>query len=143
MDTEGKFEIDEEDFEGDDLNVTIKDNTLVISVRSDASVLEPGATFWYDIPVRYVKDGEWVATKVYTVVRCNHIAKETGRVWPSCGSSGYVNYKCETCGYTWRRVWVPVMDIAGTAELSQKNRPAVQMESKHIPVQTVEVPIRK
>ena len=42
-----------------------------------------------------------------------------------------------------RRVWVPVMDIAGTAELSQKNRPAVQMESKHIPVQTVEVPIRK
>lgn len=54
------------------------------------------------IPVRYVKDGEWVATKVYTVVRCNHIAKETGRVWPSCGSSGYVNYKCETCGYTWQ-----------------------------------------
>ena len=102
MDTEGKFEIDEEDFEGDDLNVTIKDNTLVISVRSDASVLEPGATFWYDIPVRYVKDGEWVATKVYTVVRCNHMAKETGRVWPSCGSSGYVNYKCETCGYTWQ-----------------------------------------
>lgn len=102
LDTEGKFEIDEEDFEGDDLNVTIKDNTLVISVRSDASVLEPGATFWYDIPVRYVKDGEWVATKVYTVVRCNHIAKETGRVWPSCGSSGYVNYKCETCGYTWQ-----------------------------------------
>ena len=102
-DTEGKFEIDEEDFKNGDLNVAIKkDNTLVISVRSDASVLEPGAAFWYDIPVRYVKNGEWVATKVYTVVRCNHIAKETGRVWPSCGSSGYVNYRCETCGYTWQ-----------------------------------------
>lgn len=102
-DTEGKFEIDEEDFKNGDLNVAIKkDNTLVISVRSDASVLEPGAAFWYDIPVRYVKNGERVATKVYTVVRCNHIAKETGRVWPSCGSSGYVNYRCETCGYTWQ-----------------------------------------
>lgn len=103
LDTEGKFEIDEEDFKNGDLNVAIKkDNTLVISVRSDASVLEPGAAFWYDIPVRYVKNGERVATKVYTVVRCNHIAKETGRVWPSCGSSGYVNYRCETCGYTWQ-----------------------------------------
>lgn len=102
QDTEGKFEIDEEDFENGDLNVAIKDNTLVISVRSDAFVLKPGATFWYDIPVRYVKNGEWVATKVYTVVRCNHIAKETGRVWPSCDGSGYVNYQCETCGYTWQ-----------------------------------------
>lgn len=102
QDTDGKFEIDEEDFENGDLNVAMKENILVISVRSNASVLEPGAAFWYDIPVRYVKNGERVATKVYTVVRCNHIAKETGRVWPSCGSSGYVNYRCETCGYTWQ-----------------------------------------
>lgn len=102
QDTEGKFEIDEEDFENGDLNVAIKDNTLVISARSDAFVLKPGAAFWYDIPVRYVKNGERVATKVYTVVRCNHIAKETGRVWPSCDGSGYVNYQCETCGYTWQ-----------------------------------------
>ena len=102
QDTDGRFEIDEEDFEDGDLNVIMKDNTLVISVRSDASVLEPGAAFWYDIPVRYVKNGERVATKVYTVVRCNHIAKETGRVWPSCDGSGYVNYQCETCGYTWQ-----------------------------------------
>lgn len=102
QDTEGKFEIDEKDFENGDLNVAIKDNTLVISVRSDAFVLEPGTAFRYDIPVRYVKNREWVATKVYTVVRCNHIAKETGRVWPSCDGSGYVNYQCETCGYTWQ-----------------------------------------
>ena len=74
----------------------------MISARSDAFVLKPGAAFWYDIPVRYVKNGERVATKVYTVVRCNHIAKETGRVWPSCDGSGYVNYQCETCGYTWQ-----------------------------------------
>ena len=106
QDTEGRFEIDEEDFKNGDLNVVIKDNALVVSVRSDAAVLTPGSAYWYDIPVKYVingeKDKKIVAETVYTAVRCNHTEKETDRISPSCSSNGYVNYKCKTCGYTWQ-----------------------------------------
>ena len=85
------------------LKADIKDNnTLVVSPNPDYSMADMGHTITVDIPVEYQKNGETVAVRTYTITYYNHAAKETGRVWPSCGSSGYVNYKCETCGYTWQ-----------------------------------------
>lgn len=85
------------------LKADIKDNnTLVVSPNPDYSMADMGHTITVDIPVEYQKNGETVAVRTYTITYYNHAAKEIGRVWPSCGSSGYVNYKCETCGYTWQ-----------------------------------------
>ena len=86
-------------------NISVKDNSIfTVSVKTDSSsaALKPGEVKKVDVPVIYLKNGNMVAETSYTVVYCNHIAKETGRVWPSCSSGGYVNYKCETCGYTWQ-----------------------------------------
>ena len=100
QDTEGTFSVQNvPSF----LKAYIKDNnTLVVSPNLDYSTADMGHTISVDIPVEYQKNGESVAVRTYTVTYYNHTAKETGRVWPSCGSSGYVNYKCETCGYTWQ-----------------------------------------
>ena len=52
----------------------------------------------------YNENGQWTRIKAnaYFEIHNKHTAKEISRVWPSCSSSGYVNYKCETCGYTWQ-----------------------------------------
>lgn len=98
QDTDGTFVI------GDTtslINASVKNGVLVLNAKANLD-LKPGNIWGCDVTVEYQKDGNTVTSRTYRVLICNHTAKETGRVWPSCNSGGYVNYKCETCGYTWQ-----------------------------------------
>ena len=83
------------------INASVKNGVLVLNAKANLD-LKPGNIWGCDVTVEYQKDGNTVTSRTYRVLICNHTAKETGRVWPSCSSGGYVNYKCETCGYTWQ-----------------------------------------
>ena len=98
QDTDGTFVV------GDTtslINASVKNGVLVLNAKANLD-LKPGNIWGCDVTVEYQKDGNTVTSRTYRVLICNHTAKETGRVWPSCSSGGYVNYKCETCGYTWQ-----------------------------------------